>query len=335
MDDLLKSEPGGRSKLYKGVQDDKVNADTETFTWEWIKKATKIQKKARFKDHLSRGHFGPWEEIGSKAYRLVEGHRAICRFNNGRHKQQKTVVVTKQQYDDMQAGRPVSNVIVMVRGRPQLKPVSIKRYNHSDFIAVKRYSPDQAHVKALARVEKDISDKIVPWHDLDRGSEEFQNKSQIRVQMFEDLMLAEMVLMAKETASAEDIRAAADLPASILNLIDYKLSATQAEYYIGRFVAAVEMIPGLMKNPFMAFRMHQIILEELQVEHYRDLQRLYGDDINKQVQEALAASLARLHRLTPGGLMKSNPPGNNGGGNPRPAVPGVDNPDTDPFGDGF
>ena len=46
MGDLLKLEPGGRSKLYKGIQDEKVNADAETFTWEWIKKATKIQKKA-------------------------------------------------------------------------------------------------------------------------------------------------------------------------------------------------------------------------------------------------------------------------------------------------
>ena len=335
MTDLLKQEPGGRSKLYKGVQDDEVDASTETFTWGWIQKATKIQKKARFKDHLSRGHFGPWEEIGSKSYRLAEGHRAICRFNNGRHKQQKTVVVTKQQYEDMQAGRPVSNMTVLVRGRPQLKSVSIKRHNHEDFIAVRRYSNDQARAKALARVEKDISDKIVPWHDLDRENEEFLNKFQIRVQMFEDLMLAEQVLMAKDTASAEDIRAAADLPASILSLIDYKLSVTQAEYYIGRFVAACEMIPGLMKNPFLTFRIHQVILEELQVEHYRDLQRLYGDHIDKSVQDALAASLARLHRLTPGGLMKSNPPGNNGGGNPRPAVPGVDDPDTNPYGDGF
>lgn len=331
MTDLLKQEPGGRSKLYKGVEDEEVDASIATFAWSWIQQATKIKKIARFREHLDKGHFGAWEEIGSKSYRLVEGHRAICRFNNGRHKQQKTFVVTKKQYQDMQAGRPVSNMTVLVRGRPQLKSVSRKNFNREDFISVRRYSNDQARAKALARVEKDISDKVVPWYNLERDNEEFQRRFQVRVQMFEDLMLAEQVLMAKDTASAEDIRAAADLPASILNLIDYKLSVTQAEYYISRFVAAVEMIPGLMKNPFWTFRMHQIILEEIQVEHYRDLQRLYGDDINKRVQDALREALDRLNKLMPGGLMKPGSSDKNGDPGPPAGDPGVQDPGYDPF----
>ncbi len=330
MTDLLKIEPAGRSKIYKGIDDEEVDANTAVFTWDWIKRATKIKRKLIFKDHLQKGHFGPWEEIGSNKYRLAEGHRAICRFNNSRHKHQRTVIVTKEQYNDMMNGRPVQNMMIMIRGRPQLKSVSIKRYNHAEFIAVRRYTSDQARGLAMERVENDIETKNVPWHNLGRSSKEFQERFQTRLQMFEDLFLAEMVLMAKDTASPEDIRAAADLPASILSLIDYKLSATQAEYYISRFLAAQEMIPALRENPFMAFRMHQVILEEIQIEHYRDLQRLYGDDIDKKVQEALSAALVRLSRLMPGGLMK---PKQSGKGAPEPAPgnkPTIDI-DDDPF----
>ena len=333
MSDLLKLEPGGRGKLYKDIGDDEVDANVETFTWEWIKKATKIKKKANFKAHLESGHFGAWEQIGSNRFRLTEGHRAICRYNNGRHKHRKTIVVSKEQYKDMMEGRPIRDMVIMVRGRPHLKSVSIKNYNHRDFISVKRYTNDQARGLALERVENDIDAKTVSWHNLPRNDEEFQGRYQARVKMFEDLLLAEMVLMAKDTASPEDIRAAADLPASILSLIDYKLSATHAEYYISRFLAAQETIPDITKNPFMAFRMHQVILEELQIEHYRDLQRLYGDEIDKKVQDGLSASLSRLSRLTPGKLMKAKTPG---GGNTMPAplgaAAGADI-DNDPFGE--
>lgn len=333
MSDLLKLEPGGRGKLYKGVEDEEVDGSTATFTWAWIKQATRIQKKANFADHLSRGHFGAWEAIGARNYRLVEGHRAICRYNNGRHKHQKTIVVTKSQYDDMMNGRPVRNMTVLVKGRPQVKSVSIKRYNRSDFIAVRRYSNDQARGLAVERVENDIEGKVVSWYNLPRDDQQFIERYQARLQMFENLLLAEQVLMAKDTASPEDIRAAADLPPGILNLIDYKLSATHAEYYISRFLAAQEMIPEIANNPFLAFRMHQVILEELQIEHYRDLQRLYGDEIDKKVQDALSASLSRLSRLTPGQLMKAKTPG---GGNAAPASPGATTGadiDSDPFGD--
>ncbi len=331
MSDLLKLEPGGRGKLYKDIGDDEVDANVETFTWEWIKKATKIKKKANFKAHLESGHFGAWEQIGSNRFRLTEGHRAICRYNNGRHKHRKTIIVSKDQYKDMMEGRPIRDMVIMVRGRPHLKSVSIKNYNHRDFIAIKRYTNDQARGLALERVENDIDTKIVSWHNLSRNDEEFQRRYQARVKMFEDLLLAEMVLMAKDTASPEDIRAAADLPASILSLIDYKLSATQAEFYIGRFLVALEMIPDLMKNPFMAFRMHQIILEELQVEHYRDLQRLYGDDVDEKVQKALAAAMTRLSRLMPGGLMKPPKPGDGTSEENGHPSAGMD-PDDDPFG---
>ncbi len=310
MTELMKMEPAGRRKLYLDVEDEEVDASTATFTWDWIKRATRIKTKSVFKDHLQRGYFGPWEALSSTNYRLVEGHRAICRYNNSRHKRQKTMLVTKEQYDDMMNGRPVRNMMVLVRGRPQLKTVSTKNYNHDDYISVRRYSNDQARGRAMERVENDIAAKTVPWHGLARGSKEFQKLFQNRLQMFEDLFLAEMIVMAKDTASPEDIRTAADLPATILSLIDYKLSATHAEYYIGRFLAAREMIPALRENPFMAFRIHQIILEEIQIEHYRDLQRLYGDDIEEKVQKALAAALSRLHGLMPAGLMKSKPPSN-------------------------
>jgi len=307
MPDLLRSEPAGREKLYKGVEDAEVDGTTETFTWEWIRKATKIKKKASFTAHLEKGHFGAFEQISSSLYRFSEGHRAICRFNNGRHTNQKTIVVSKEQYEDMMAGRPVRNMPVMVRGKPVLKSVSIKTYNRDEFIAVSRYTVDQARGMALERVENDIKEKTVSWHGLSRDSDEFRERAFARMKMFEDLLLAEMVLMARDIASKSDLRAAADLPASILNLIDYKLSASQAEYYISRFIAARVMIPEIVSNPFMAFRVHQVILEQMQVEHYRDLQRLHGDSVDKGVQAALDGALARLNKLMPGGLMKIEP----------------------------
>jgi len=334
MSELLRLEPGGRDKLYKDCDDDEVDASTETFTWEWIKKATKIKRKLNFIEHLEKGHFGAWERIGANGFRITEGHRAICRYNNGRHKHQRTIVVSKEQYADMTSGRPVRNMVVLVRGRPQLKPVSIKTYNRNDFIAARRYTNDQARALAVERVENDLADKTVTWHSLPREGKEFQDRYQSRMQMFEDLLLAEMVLMAKDTATPADIKAAADLPASILSLIDYKLSATQAEYYISRFIAARETIPDLATNPFMAFRMHQVILEELQIEHYRDLQRLYGDEINKNVQAALAASLGRLSGLMPDGLTKPKPHGKDSDSSPPPpAPPGPDSVNDDPYED--
>lgn len=329
-DDLLMMEPEdkGKAKLYVGVDDEKVDGRSQKFSWAWIRRATRLKRKDSFESHLDKGHFGAWEKIGAAKYRLADGHRAVCRFNNNRHANQKTIVVTKDQYDDMMAGRPVRNAVVMIKGRPYTKTVTMKRYNKSEFIAVPRYSPDQAHALTIERVENDVAAKIVPWHDLGKRGDKFKKHFQARAQMFEDLMLSEMVLMARDMASAADLKRSADLPASILNLIDHKLSATQAEYYIGRFLAAMEMMPDMTKNPFMLFRIHQVILEEMQVEHYRDLQRLYGDNIDKSTQDALAAALARLHKIMPGGLMNTDLPGDV----PQsPGNSGTASPNDDPY----
>ncbi len=303
MTGLLKLEPKSGSRLYIDIDDERVDADTEIFKWDWIKKATKIKNLSSLMDHLERGHFGPWEKIG-KNYRLLEGHRAICRYNNDRYINNRTIVVTKEQYDDMMNGRPVQDVMIMVRGKPQSSSVSIKKFDKADFIAVRRYSNDQAQAMAVGRVENDIADGRVQWYDLPRESEEFREHFKKRVQMIEDLYMSEMILMARDLASPADMRSAADLPASILNLINHKLTATQAEYYISRFVAAMDMIPNLRDNPFVAFRVHQIILEEMQVEHYRDLQRICGDEVDSKIQGALQSAMVRLNRLMISGLMK-------------------------------
>lgn len=311
MSDLLKSEPDGKNHLYKGVEDDQVDADTDTFTWEWIRKATLLKKKDSFNNHVKKGHFGHVEQISAKNYRMAEGHRAICRFNNKRYPSTSTKIVSRAQHSDMMRRTPVRDMVVMVRGRPWLKPVSLKRYNHDDFIATRRYTEDQVIILAAERVDNDIKSKTVRWHDLPDKSE-YQRLYDERVRMFQDLYASEMILVAKDTASKEDIRAAADLPAGILAMINYKLTLTQANYYISRFVEFQRIESKAVSDPILSYRIHQVILEEIQIEHLRDLQRLYGDEINKQVEDALEKALKRHQVLMPIG--KGSSPGNDGEG---------------------
>lgn len=299
MNDLLKLEPDGKKKLYLGIEDDQVDGSTEAFTWEWIKKATGIRKKDSFNKHVKKGHFGRVEQISAKNYRMVEGHRDICRFNNGRYPTIKTKIVTRGQYSDMTRGVPIRDMIVTVRGQPFVKPISLKKYNHNDFIEARRFTKDQAMILASKRVVEDINNKTVRWHALAKNSNEYKRRYAEREKMFLNLYISEIVLVAKETASEEEILQATDLPAGILPLIDHKLTLTQANYYISRFVEFQDIISKNADNPILSYRIHQVILEEIQIEHLRDLQRVYGDEINKKVEDALEKALKRHQSLMP------------------------------------
>jgi len=307
MPGLLILDPSGGEKLYKDVEDNLVDSTTQTFDWEWIQKATLLRDKSSFMAHVKKNHFGFVEQVGAKKFRIAEGHRAICYFNNRRYTDQKTAVVTREQYEDMMQDRPIRKMVVTVQGRPCNKRVSLKRYNHSDFIAVSRYSSDKAMVLAVERVGNDIKSKSVRWHSLDRDSDEFQRRYNERVMMFRTLYSSEKVLVAKNTASDEEIRQSVDLPAGVLDLIDYKLTITQAEYYISRVIEFRHLAEAFMDNPVLSYRVHQIVLEELRIEHFRDLQRLYGDNIDKPTEDALGKAL-RQHSSLIKDLMKSITP---------------------------
>lgn len=329
MSDLLKSDPGGRKHLYKGVEDDQVDASTATFTWEWIKKATLLKKKDRFNEHIKKGHFGHVEQIGATNYRMAEGHRAICRFNNKRYPPASTKVVTRAQHDDMMRGDPIREMVVTVRGRPFMKPVSLKRYDHNEFILARRYTINQAMVLAGKRVDNDVKSKAVRWHDLPKDSDEYQRPYADRLKMFQNLYVGEKVLVAKDTASDEDIQAAEDLPAGIMDLIDHKLTLAQANYYISRFVEFQQIYPKIISNPILSYRAHQVILEEIQIEHFRDLQRIYGDEINKAVEDALEKALKRHQTLMPS-TTSEKPPDDPKESGSRPYAP--TSVEEDPFG---
>lgn len=300
-----------------GVPDERVDSTAEAFTWMWIQKATKLQKKSEFLKHLNDGHFGPWEQIGSNNWRLAEGHRAICRFNNHRFFTHKTPLVTREQYQDLISGRPMRSAVVMVGGKPVVKSISLANYNTKFFIAVQRYTNDQAVSLAIERIENDIEKKIVRWHDLDRESEEFQSYYNERLRMFSDLYIQEMMLVAKSSASPEEIKAAADLPLGITDLIDGKLSITQSEYYITRFVFYQRVWGSFKDNPALLYRIHQVILEEMRIEHLRDLQRLYGDTIDAPTDSALAKALDRHTKMMP---MRNIKAGTSSNGNKQTEV---------------
>lgn len=309
MPDLLKSRPIPRKRLYLNIDDEAVSPDIAEFTWDWIKKATLIKRKVTFVTHLEAGHFGPYEVVSDNNWRFLEGHRAICRFNNGRYENQPVKVLTREQFEDLRAGRPMRDMPVMVGGRIVNKPISLKNYNSEEFVAAKRYTPDQANILAMERVEDDVKNKKVPWYSLPKKGEEYKKLWYQRWRFFNDLYLKEMVIVAREIASQDDISRAADLPASILCLINNKLTVTQAEFYISRWID-FQNIHGdeAMNSPSLSFNIHQVILEELLMEHYRDLQRLYGDNIDKSIQDALKDSTKRHQDLMPAEPNKTKPP---------------------------
>jgi len=184
MPDLLKKEPSGRGKLYAKIKDAEVNSDTTVFSWDWLKKACKFKARKQLLGHLEAGHFGPYELVASDNYRILEGHRAICRFNNKQYKDQAVMVYTQAQYGDMMAGRPVRDMVILVNGQIMTKPVSLKNYNNDDFIAVKRYSSDQASILAIDRVEIEVSEKRVKWHAMAANSEEYKSQFHERWRFF-------------------------------------------------------------------------------------------------------------------------------------------------------
>ena len=316
MAELLKNEPTGRLKLYNGVEDDgEVNADSAIFTWDWISKATKIKSKKRFVTHLEAGHFGPHELVAEDNYRLIEGHRAISRFNNGRYKDQPVTVYTRDQYDDISSGKEMREMPILVGGKIMTKQPNLKKYNENEFIATRRYTPAQANILAVDRVNLEVDQKMVGWCDLPKRSDEYKEHFHQRWRFYNNLYLSEMALVARDTASKEDLLAAADLPASILCLINDKLSISQASTYISRWLAFQVIYDEKdMENPILTFRLHQLILEEILIDHYRDLQRLYGDVIDKTTQEALRDAMKRYQELIPADLKgpKVAPPSTNG-----------------------
>ncbi len=318
MSELLKRNPSGKGKLYARVRDDVVISDIAVFTWDWLKKACKFKNKKQFMAHLEAGHFGPYEIVGENNYQILEGHRAICRFNNSRYKDQAVAVYTRDQYGDLLADRAIRIMEVLVHGRIMTKLVSLKNYNREDFIAVKRYTPDQSGILATDRVNIEVAEEKVDWHALPKRSDEYVEHFEQRWRFYNSMYLREVALVAKDTASEEEILRAADLPASILTLIDNKLSITQAATYVSRWLDFQKMYKEEeLDNPALSFRIHQVILEEIVIEHLRDLQRLKGDVIDKSIQDALKEATGRWQNLMPIALLKPAMPSTNGVAKPE------------------
>lgn len=307
MADLLKLEPK-KGKLYLGVDDDDVDDSPQEFKWIWVKKATGLRKKERFEMHIEQGHFGNVTKIGGH-YKFQEGHRSICRFNNNRFEEvTKDIIMSRDDYEDIISGREPKGGKVLVRGMEYTGNASVKKFDPQEFLVLPRYTSGQCRIMATERVEKDIEEKKVPWYDLEKNSYEYKQKWEARYIAIYEPLRKEMLLVAKNTASKRQIEDSVDLPLGILSLITRKLDEPQAEYYISRMAEYIESNPILMSNPALAYRIHQVILEELKIEHLRDLQRLYGDNINKDVETTLKVALDRHQKLVPLDLIGDGTP---------------------------
>ena len=298
MPDLIKLEPG-KTKLYVGCEDDEIDGAPQEFTWLWIKQATGLRVKDRFKKHIEDGHFGNCRDAGGGKYYLAEGHRDICRFNNKRFGARKDIIISMDDYEDIICGREPKGGAVMVRGVEYTGNASLKKFDSEEFISTPRYTSGQCKMMAKERVERDIREKIVRWHNLAPNSFEYKQKWEARYITIHEPLRHERILVAKRTASSRQIEDSDDLPLGILALISRKLDERKAEYFISRMAEYIESNPILMSNPALAYNIAQVIQEELIIEHLRDLQRLHGDNINKGVEAALSVALARHQKLLP------------------------------------
>jgi hypothetical protein len=305
--DLIKLEPG-RTKLYLGCEDDEVDGSPQEFTWQWIKQATKLRVKDRFKKHVEDGHFGEAREAGGGKYYLAEGHRDICRFNNKRFGARKDTIISMDDYEDIICGRKPKGGAVMVRGVEYRGKATLKNFDSDEFFILPRYTPAQCKAMALERIEADIKGKVVPWHDADPASYEYQTNFNIRYSGFYDILRKEMVLVAKRGASRQQIDDAIDLPTSILALITRKLSPAKADYYAARMMEYIETNSKALSNPSIRYKVHQTILEEINIEHLRDLQRLHGDNVDASTEKALNDALKRHKDLLPLAVLSDAPP---------------------------
>ena len=307
MPDLIKLEPG-KTKLYVGCEDDEVDGAPQEFTWLWIKQATGLRVKDRFKKHIEDGHFGNCRDAGGGKYYLAEGHRDICRFNNKRFGARKDIIISMDDYEDIICGREPKGGAVMVRGVEYTGKASVKNFDSNKFFALPRYTSAQCKAMTTERIEKDIKSKSVPWHNQDPTSYEYQRNYSTRYSGFYDLLRKEMVLVAKRGASQQQIDDAIDLPPSILALITRKLSPSQAEYYEARMFEYIETNSKALSNPSIRYKVHQTILEEINIEHLRDLQRLHGDNVSASIEKSLNDALSRHKGLLPLNVLSDAPP---------------------------
>lgn len=311
MAELIKLEPG-KSKLYLGVDDNEVDDSPQEFEWTWIKAATKLRKKGSFVEHLEAGRFGIYKKIGIHSYEFQEGHRAICRFNNERFEHtHNTIIMSMDDYESSICGRELENGVVIVRGAEYTGKPSIEKFNPEEFFALPRYTSGQCKMMATERVERDISEKAVGWHDLPVKGYEFKTKWEARYSLFYGTLRKEMVLVAKRGASQQQIDDAIDLPPSILALIARKLTLAESEYYIARMVEYIETNPQAMSNPSINYKVHQATLEEINIERLRNLQRLHGDNVNPSIEKALNDALTRYWKLVPKDAISDAKPKNN------------------------
>lgn len=271
---LLRFEPDGESRLYSGLDDKEVDNTEEVFTQEWLEKATLLKIRTISK-HITAGHIGPVEKIAPKQWRFHDGHRAICRFNNGRYTKSRVLTVSRSQAQEI---------------KQRLGSV----YDSSKHLAVYRYNADEAKELATQRVDNEIKEGLINWKELDPTSREYQQCCTERINYYYKQLLNEVMLIRKEESSDGRHRQLEDLPFTVLYHIEKKLPKTEAEYFIGQFFQQRDIHPESLENPVIEFYVGQAILEQLVIQKRRDFQTLAGDIADETTEKALTEALKRL-----------------------------------------
>lgn len=328
MGKLLKLEPG-KKPLYINIGPETVDGDPIDVSTAWIKKATKIKTQQSLNGHIDRGNFGEVETIGKNLYRIMGGHRKICVFNNMGSNERRAAssdvdIVTRRQYQDIKNGKPPRDEKPLLRGESVSEKTTAKSFDKEDFFPVPKHSKEHALNLATERVNNEIKANSVSWSKLPKDDPEYMSAFESRVGVYYRELRSKIILVVKDKPSKDDLREVEGVPVGFMALLDSKLTKNQAEYFLTRMFEFVDSNKKLMENPAIKYAIMQVIREEIRIEYYRELQDLYGDEINKTVEDALNKAFTRHQILMPKEFMLKKQPAGGGHDDEPPVNPPLD-----------
>ena len=276
--DLLRFEPDAESKLYLGLEERQVDAAEQVFTQAWLERATLLKIRTICK-HIDFGHFGPVEKIAPKQWRFHDGHRAICRFNNGRYEKSRVLTVRRNQAQE-------------------IKQRLGFQYDSNQHLAVYRYDAEEARELATQRVDNEIAEGMVNWQGLDPASQEYQDLRTDRIDYYCNQLLNEIMLIKKADSTSSQQRRAELLLPTVLWHIDQKLPKAEAEYFLTQYHQYRKVNQRNLDNPVIEFIATQSILEQLVIRRRREMQILAGDITDDSLEKVLTMALKRWKDLS-------------------------------------
>lgn len=292
----LKLEPtkDGTEKLYNGINDDEdVDNKPLTTTLEWLSKALRIGQPA-VKNNIHHGYLGPTTMVSKSKILLLQGHRAVSRFNNDRHPKDGAITMTE---------------LVALR---KLDP---SMFNAAKYTMVRYYSHEVAKAMAESAVDAEIADAnkenvwAFHWWEYKKGTPRFAAAYKRRYSVYYNEYIGQRYLVHKRQKHVDgmDLIKRMELPPGIIATIDGRLTLVQAAYFVAEWEDYVHRHPVEMAVPAIRFKASQMILEQIYMQELRDIQMLSTTDVSS-TDIALTKSIARLDKLTPPQFLRTPAP---------------------------